>query len=322
MRAIVCKEFGPPEKLVIEELPDPEAGPGQLLILIEATSIVFPDTLVIENKYQFPEKTPFVPGSDFVGEVIGIGEGVQGFAIGDRVGAGGPGGFAELAAVDARRVGPIPKGVSPAQATGLMYGLGTCHYGLKNRGELKEGETLLVLGASGHLGIGAIAVGKLLGARVIAAASSEEKLALCRDAGADETINYSTEDLKQRTKDLTDGQGADVIFDGVGGDYAEVALRAIAWRGRFLVIGFPAGIPKIPLNLALLKSCQIVGVFLGAATKREPDSLQETRRELFELVASGRLEVPISRSYKLDEIPRALRDLLDRKVVGKIVYEP
>ena len=230
--------------------------------------------------------------------------------------------FAELAAVDARRVGPIPKGVSPAQATGLMYGLGTCLYALKNRGELKPGETLLVLGASGHLGIGAVELGKLLGARVMAAASSEEKLALCRDAGADETINYSTEDLKQRTKDLTGGWGADVIFDGVGGDYAEAALRSIAWEGRFLVIGFPAGIPKIPLNLALLKGCQIVGVFLGMAVKRDAETLQQTRRELFELVASGRLEVPISRSYKLDEIPQALRDLLDRKVLGKIVYEP
>jgi len=322
MRAIVCKEFGPPEKLVIEELADPQAGPGELLIRIEATSIVFPDTLVIEDKYQFHEETPFVPGSNFVGEVIGMGEGVEGFAVGDRVGAGGTGGFAELAVVDARQADPIPEDVPPAQATGLMYGLGTCLYALKNRGELKPGETLLVLGASGHLGIGAVELGKLLGARVIAAASSEEKLALCRDAGADETINYSTEDLKQRTKDLTGGWGADVIFDGVGGDYAEAALRSIAWEGRFLVIGFPAGIPKIPLNLALLKGCQIVGVFLGMAVKRDAETLQQTRRELFELVASGRLEVPISRSYKLDEIPQALRDLLDRKVLGKIVYEP
>ena len=203
-----------------------------------------------------------------------------------------------------------------------MYGAGTCYYGLKDRGELKSGETLLVLGASGHLGIAAIEIGKILGARVIAAASTEEKLALCRDAGADETINYATEDLKARTKELTGGQGVNVVFDGVGGEYAEPALRAIAWRGRYLVIGFPAGIPKIPLNLALLKSCQIVGVFLGAAFSVEREHMLGMRDEVERLVASGKLDVPVSRRYGLDEVPQALRDLLDRKVVGKIVCLP
>lgn len=322
MRAVVCKEFGPPEKLVIEEVPDPRPGPGEILVGIRATAIVFPDTLVIEDKYQFHETLPFIPGADYAGEVLELGEGVDEFQVGDLVTAGGTGGFAERVAVAAKSARRVANGVEPEQAAGLMYGLGTCYYGLKNRGELEAGETLLVLGASGHLGIGAIEIGKLLGARVIAAASSEEKLAACRAAGADDTINYASEDLKQRTKDLTGGKGANVIFDGVGGDYSEAALRAIAWRGRFLVIGFPAGIPKIPLNLALLKSCQIVGVFMGAAFSVERDILLNAQRELEELVAAGKLEVPVTKAYGLDEVPGALRELLDRKVVGKIICCP
>ncbi|MCS5635187.1 MAG: NADPH:quinone oxidoreductase family protein [Myxococcota bacterium] len=324
MRAVVCKEFGPPEKLVVEEVDDPRPGPGEVLIDIRATAIVFPDTLVIEDKYQFRQTPPFIPGGEAAGEVVEIGEGVDSFAVGDLAMGNlqGAGGFAERIVMPAQVAEPIPSGFSPAQATGLMYGLGTCLYGLKHRGRLQPGETLLVLGGSGHLGVGAIEIGKLLGARVIAAASSAEKLAACRAAGADDEINYSSENLKERAKELTEGHGVDVVFDGVGGDYAEAALRAIAWKGRFLVIGFPAGIPKIPLNLALLKGCEIVGVFTGGARAKEPSILQTVQAELEAFAAEGHLNVPISRSYRLEEVPRALRDMMDRKVTGKIVYEP
>jgi len=203
-----------------------------------------------------------------------------------------------------------------------MYAYGTGYYGLKYRGELRSGETLLVLGAGGSVGIAAIELGKLMGARVIAAASSDEKLALCRERGADEVINYDSENLKLRAKELTGGQGVDVVYDAVGGDYAEAALRAIAWKGRFLVIGFTAGIPAVPFNLALLKSCQIVGVFLGAMVNREPDLRDEVERDLLGYMASGELRPHISRRYSLDEAPHALADMRDRKVVGKVVIEP
>ncbi|MDG2336339.1 MAG: NADPH:quinone oxidoreductase family protein [Myxococcota bacterium] len=324
MRAVVCKEFGPPEKLVVEEVDDPRPGPGEILVNIRATAIVFPDTLVIEDKYQFRQKLPFIPGGEAAGEVAELGEGVDGFSIGDLVMGSlhGAGGFAEKIVLPAALAEPVLPSFTPAQATGLMYGLGTCLYGLKYRGRLAPGETLLVLGASGHLGLGAIELGKLLGARVIAAASSAEKLAACQAAGADDVINYSEENLKERAKELTGGVGVDVVFDGVGGDYAEAALRAMAWNGRFLVIGFPGGIPRIPLNLALLKSCEIVGVFTGGARAKDPEALQAVQAELEAFVAGGQLQIPISRSYGLDEVPQALRDMLERKVTGKIVFEP
>lgn len=323
MRAVICKEFGPPEKLVIEDVEDPRPGPGEVLIDIRATAIVFPDTLVIEDKYQFRQTPPFIPGGEAAGEVVELGEGVDAFAVGDLVMGSlqGAGGFAERMVLPEAAAERVLPSFSPAQATGLMYGLGTCLYGLKYRGRLQAGETLLVLGASGHLGLGAVEIGKLLGARVIAGASSAEKLAACREAGADEVINYAEENLKERAKELTGGRGVDVVFDGVGGDYAEAALRAVAWNGRFLVIGFPAGIPKIPLNLALLKSCEIIGVFTGGARAKDPVVLQAVQAELEAFVAGGRLEIPISRRYSLDEVPQALRDMLDRKVTGKIVYE-
>jgi NADPH:quinone reductase len=222
--------------------------------------------------------------------------------------------------VDAAR--RLEDSIGFAEATGLLYAYGTGWYGLKQRGELKRGESLLILGASGALGMAAIELGKLFGARVIAAAGSAEKLALCQERGADACIDYEREDLKERAKALTGGRGVDVVYDCVGGDYAEAALRAIAWKGRFLVIGFTAGIPKIPLNLALLKGCQIVGVFLGAMTGKEPALRQEIERELLAELAAGRLNPHVSRRYSLDAAPQALRDMLDRKVVGKIVIEP
>ncbi len=324
MRAVVCKKFGPPENLVVEEVGDPTAGEGQLVIDIHSAAVTFPDVLIIEDKYQFKAAPPFIPGGEVAGVVSAIGPGVTGFAEGDRVAgsAGVTGGFAERVAVASGAARKLPDDAGFAESTGLLYAYGTGYYALKFRGDLKPGETLLVLGGSGNVGLAAIELGKLMGARVIAAASHEDKLALCKERGADETINYESENLKERAKQLTGGKGVDVIYDAVGGDYAEAALRAIAWNGRFLVIGFTAGIPALPLNLALLKSCQIVGVFLGAMVSREPETREAIVRDLLAFMASGELRPHISHRYSLEEAPSALRDMLDRKLVGKVVVEP
>jgi len=324
MRAVVCKEFGPPEKLVVEEVDDLRPAPGHVVVAVKAAAVTFPDCLMIEDKYQFKAPVPFVPGGEVAGDVLAVGEGVEGLQVGDRVvgSSGVTGGFAEQAMCSAAGTRPLPDGADYGAATGLLYAYGTGYYGLKFRGGLQKGETLLVTGAGGNVGLAAVELGKLMGARVIAAASSDEKLALCREHGADELINYSKEKLKERAKELTDGQGCDVVYDIVGGDYAEQALRAIAWGGRFLVIGFTAGIPKIPLNLTLLKSCQIVGVFLGAMVSREPETRDAITRDLIEFTASGKLNPVVSKRYSLDEAPQALRDLLDRKAAGKVVIEP
>jgi NADPH2:quinone reductase len=324
VRAVVCKAFGPPEDLVVEELADPTPGKGQVLIDVKAAAVTFPDTLMLEDRYQYKATLPYVPGGEVAGIVAEVGEGVDHLAVGDRVvgGLGTTGGFAELAVVPAAGSRVLPDGVGYAESTGLNYAYGTTLYGLKYRGDLKPGESLLVLGAGGNVGLSGVEIGKLMGARVIAAASSEEKLDLCRERGADETINYATENLKDRAKDLTGGQGVDVVYDCVGGDYAEAALRAIGWEGRFLVIGFTAGIPRIPLNLTLLKSCQIVGVFYGAMTARDPAKRDAIVAELIEYTASGKLKPHVSGRYSLDDAPKALRALMDRKALGKVVIEP
>jgi len=323
VKAVVCKEFGPPEKLVIETLEDPTPGPGEVVVEMRAAAITFPETLIIENRYQFKATPPFVVGGEMAGRVSAVGPGVKEVSVGDDVLAGGStGGFAERLLVPAGQVRPLPKGLDYAEATGMGYAYGTAQYGLKYRGDLKPGETLLVLGAAGSVGLAAIEIGKIMGARVIAAASTPEKTALCRERGADETIDYTHEDLKERTKQLTGGDGADVVYDAVGGERAEAALRATAWRGRYLVIGFTAGIPSIPLNLTLLKGCSIVGVFWGASRVREPELFQASQRELEELAAAGKLHPYIAKRYPLEEVPQALRDMIDRKVVGKIVAVP
>ena len=320
MKAVVCSEFGPPENLTIEELPDPVPGPGQVVVDIRAAAITFPDTLIIENRYQFRGEPPFVVGGEVGGTIAAVGPDVDGLAVGDDVvGGGGTGGFAEQVLLDASSVRKLPPGLGHAEATGYGYAYGTGHYGLKYRGNLKPGETLLVLGAAGGVGLAALELGKVMGARVIAAASTEEKLELCRQRGADETINYSEEDLKDRAKELTGGKGVDVVYDAVGGEYAEAALRATNWRGRFLVIGFTAGIPRMPLNLTLLKGCDIVGVFWGASRMREPELFEATRVETEALAAEGKIQPYISRRYPLEEVPQALRDMMDRKIIGKMV---
>ncbi|MEM9562269.1 MAG: NADPH:quinone oxidoreductase family protein [Actinomycetota bacterium] len=324
MRAVVCNEFGPPENLVVEERPDPVPEPGQLLVEVKAAAVTFPDTLMLEDKYQFKAPPPYIPGGEVAGVVTALGADVGGFAVGDRV-VGGlttTGGMAELAVVSADNARVLPDSVGFAESTGLNYAYGTTLYGLKYRGSLQEGETLLVLGAGGHLGLTAVELGKLMGARVIAAASTEEKLDLCRQRGADETINYAEENLKDRAKELTGGNGVDMVYDGVGGDYAEQALRAIAWEGRFLVIGFTAGIPSIPLNLTLLKGCDIVGVFYGAMTARDPELRDAVSAELLSLTADGKLKPHVSGRYPLDRAGEALRSMMDRKAVGKVVVEP
>lgn len=324
MKAVVCKQFGPPEDLVIEEMEDPKALEGHIVVDVKAAAVTFPDSLVIEDKYQFKAKPPFIPGGEVGGVVSEVGAGVEGFAVGDRVtsSAGITGGFAEKLLVPAASARKIPDGADFAASTGLLYAYGTAYYGLKHRGELKPGETVLVLGAAGGVGMAAIEISKLLGAKVIAAASRDDKLAVCREHGADEVINYAAENLKERTKELTGGQGANVVFDCVGGDYAESALRAIAWEGRFLVIGFTAGIPAVPFNLALLKSCQIVGVFLGAMVGRQPELRDSIERDLLDYMAKGELNPHVSKRYPLEQAPQALRDMLDRKAVGKVVIEP
>lgn len=324
MRAVVCKELGPPETLVVDEVPDPEVKPGTVLVDVEAAGVNFPDALIIEGRYQFKPDPPFVLGAEASGVVREVGEGVERVRPGDRVIAfpGSVGAFAERVAVAEGATWPIPDEVGYPEAAGLTLTYATTHYALRDRGNLREGETLLVLGAAGGTGSSALQLGKVMGARVIAAASSPEKLEFCRANGADETIDYTTEDLRDRLVELTDGRGVDVVYDPVGGDYAEVALRRMAWGGRYLAIGFVAGIPSIPLNLTLLKSCSIVGVFWGAFVARNPERQNELMGELLAWTAEGRIAPRIHRTYSLDDAPQAVADLVERRVQGKAIIVP
>ncbi len=321
MKAVLCKSFGPPETLVIEELSSPTPGPGEVVVSVKAAGVNFPDVLIIENKYQVKPPLPFSPGSELAGVVKTVGADIVGLKAGDSVMAiTGYGAFAEEVAVDARRVLPIPSGMDfvSAAAFGLTYA--TSEHALCDRGALKAGETLLVLGAAGGVGIAAIEIGKQLGARVIACASTDEKLAVCREHGADEGINYATEDLRERIKALTGGKGADVVYDPVGGPYTELALRSIAWRGRLLVVGFAAGeIPKIPLNLTLLKGCSIVGVFWGEFARREPQRFVQAMEKLGRWFGEGKLKPHISGTFPLERAADALTLMAERKVQGKVV---
>jgi NADPH2:quinone reductase len=321
MKAVLCKAYGPPGTLVIEELSSPTPEPGEVVVSVKAAGVNFPDVLIIENKYQVKPPLPFSPGSELAGVVKTVGADVVGFKAGDSVMAiTGYGAFAEEVAVDAKRLLPIPSGMDfvSAAAFGLTYA--TSEHALCDRGALKAGETLLVLGAAGGVGIAAIEIGKELGARVIACASTDEKLAVCREHGADEGINYATEDLRERIKALTGGKGADVVYDPVGGPYTELALRSIAWRGRLLVVGFAAGeIPKIPLNLTLLKGCSIVGVFWGEFTRREPQRFVQAMDKLGRWFGEGKLKPHISGTFPLERAADALTLMAERKVKGKVV---
>ncbi|MDB5732598.1 MAG: NADPH:quinone oxidoreductase family protein [Variovorax sp.] len=321
MKAVLCRRFGPPSSLSIEDMPSPAPGAGQIVVTTHACGVNFPDTLIIHGQYQFKPDFPFSPGGEIAGVVKEVGEGVTAFRPGDRVIAATTyGGYAEEVVAEAKRTLPIPEGMDFETAAAFVLTYGTSHHALKDRARLQAGETLLVLGAAGGVGLAAVELGKLMGARVIAAASSTEKLAVCREHGADELIDYANEDLRARIKALTHGKGVDVVYDPVGGDYSEPALRSMAWNGRFLVVGFAAGrIPSLPLNLPLLKGCAVVGVFWGGFTRNEPERNQANLEELALWAAEGRLKPHVSARYPLERAADALQALMDRKVQGKVV---
>jgi NADPH2:quinone reductase len=321
MKAVLCRQFGPPESLELAEVEALSAGKGQVVINVKACGVSFPDALIIQGKYQYKPDLPFSPGSEVAGTVKEVDAGVEGIQVGDRVIAfSGWGGFAEEVVADASKIIPIPDHMDFVTASVFTMNYGTTYFALRDRGQLQPGETLLVLGAAGGVGLAAVELGKIMGARVIAAASTDEKLEVCKQYGADDIINYATEDLREKIKTLTRGNGVDVVFDPVGGNFAETALRGTAWRGRYLVIGFAAGdIPRIPLNLALLKGCAIVGVFWGSFTTREPQRNAEYLSELLSWYAEGKLKPHISATYTLEHAAEALNDVLERRVKGKVV---
>ena len=321
MKAVLCKQYGPPESLTFEELPSPRPGPGEAVVTVRAASVNFPDVLIIQNKYQFKPPLPFSPGSELAGVVKEVGEGAGGFKPGDRVMAfTAYGAFAEEVKVDAARLLPMPEGMDFPSAAAFLLTYATSDHALRDRGALQAGETLLVLGAAGGVGLAAIEIGKALGARVIACASTDDKLAVCKEHGADATINYAAEDLRERIKALTDVRGVDVVYDAVGGAYTEAAFRSIAWRGRLLVVGFAAGdIPKLPLNLALLKGAAVVGVFWGDFARREPKAFAESVRQLGAWYREGKLRPHVSQTLPLAQAAEALTLMAARKVKGKLV---
>ena len=323
MKAVVCSEWGGPDKLQLAELPLPVPAAGEVRLRVLAAGVNFPDALIIQKKYQVQPPLPFVPGTEVAGVVDAVGEGVA-LAAGTRVVAFvGTGGFAEYVCVKAALTVPLPQAVADDVAAGFTMIYATSHHALFGRAQLKPGETLLVLGAAGGVGLAAVELGKLAGARVIAAASTDEKLAACRAAGADELINYSTQDLREAVKSLTDGRGVDVIYDPVGGEYTEPALRSLAWRGRLLVIGFASGaIASIKPNLLLLKEASLVGVYWGEFAKREPKSNAKMIGELMTWLAQGKLTPRVSNVYPLSETPQAINDLMQRRAIGKLVIRP
>ncbi len=324
MRAVVCKEWGGPDKLEIQTLPDFVAGAGEVVIDVKAAGVNFPDVLIIQNKYQMKPSLPFTPGAELAGVVRSVGEGVKHVKPGDAVVAfAGLGAFAEQCLTKAELVMPMPPGIDFNTAAAFSLAYGTSWHAVRDRAALKAGETMLVLGAAGGVGLAAVEIGKAIGATVIACASTQEKLDVCKAHGADHGINYEAEDMRARIKELTQGKGPDVIYDAVGGKFAEPAFRSIGWRGRYLVVGFANGeIPSLPLNLALLKGASLVGVFWGEFAKREPKNNFAGMAEMLGWIMEGKLKPLISKTYRLDEVPQALADMAARKVTGKIVVTP
>jgi NADPH:quinone reductase-like Zn-dependent oxidoreductase len=328
VRALLSHEPGGPETLRLDELPDPEPGSGEILVRVRAAAINFPDVLIIEDKYQLKPPRPFAPGGEIAGEIEAIGEGVQGWTVGDRVIAvTGFGGLAEKVVVPARAASRLPEERSFEEGAALLLTYATSIHALLDRGKLQAGQTLLVLGAAGGVGLAAVELGKAYEARVIAAVSSEEKAQAARDAGADEAVVYpqgpfdkdGQKALAQLFKEAVGPAGADVIYDPVGGDYTEAALRSIAWEGRFLVVGFPAGIAKLPLNLTLLKSCDVCGVFWGAFAARDPKANAAHVETLFKLWRQGMISPKVSATYPLERAGEAIRAIAERRVIGKLV---
>jgi NADPH2:quinone reductase len=328
MKALLSKVVGGPDSLVLEDVPSLVAKPGQAVLEVKACGVNFPDVLIIEDKYQFKPPRPFAPGGEVAGIVKSVGEGVTNVKVGDRVlGNGGSGGMAEELAIEAARLSPMPADMPFDEASAFIMTYGTSYYGLKDRGLLKPGQSLLVLGAAGGVGLAAVELGKAMGAHVIAAASTQEKVDLAIAHGAESGVVYpqgpfdrdGQKALAALFKEACGPSGVNVIYDGVGGDYAEASLRSMAWEGRFLVVGFPAGIPKLPLNLTLLKSCDVVGVFYGAAVARDPAANQRNMKDLFDFYAAGRIKPYISERFPLSQGAEAIRHLAARKAMGKVV---
>ncbi|MBN9479333.1 MAG: NADPH:quinone oxidoreductase family protein [Bordetella sp.] len=330
MRAVLSKAPGGPESLVVEEVMDPTPGPGEVVIEVKAVGVNYPDALIIADKYQFKPERPFAPGAEVAGVVDAVGEGVKGVFRGDRVVAvPGWGGMVERLKVKADSLIPIPDGMDYETAAAFIMTYGTSYYALKDRANLQPGETLLVLGAAGGVGAAAVELGKAMGARVVAAASTNDKVEFALELGADNGLIYPSGPMDKAAQKALSGEfklstgrdGADVVFDGVGGDYAEPALRAMDWNGRYLVVGFPAGIPSLPLNLTLLKSVSVVGVFWGAAIARDPAAHAANMAELMQLYSEGRIKPRVSRTFPLERAHEAIQALSDRTAVGKIVVK-
>jgi NADPH2:quinone reductase len=323
MKALICPTLGPAENLRVMDVEPPVAGPGEAVVDVAFAALNFFDTLIIEGKYQLKPEPPFSPGGEFSGRIASLGSGVEGFAVGDRVmGATGYGAAREQIAVAATRLARVPDGVPLDKAAGLSVAYGTTLHALRQRAEMKSGETLVVLGASGGVGLAAVEIGAVMGARVIACASSDEKLEFARRFGAAETINYASDDLRARLKALTGGKGADVVYDPVGGALTEAALRSLAWKGRLLVIGFASGeIPRPPLNLTLLKGCDIRGVYWGEFVNREPEANCDNMSRLLEWVESGRLSVHIHAKYRIEDYQKAFDAIAKRRTLGKTLLQ-
>jgi NADPH2:quinone reductase len=324
MKAIQCVEWGGPQKLQLADCPLPVPATGEVRIRVEAAGVNFPDALIIQKKYQVQPPLPFVPGTEVAGTVDSVGEGISRHKPGDRVVAFvGIGGFAEYVCASQAQVAPLPPGIDTAVAAGFTLTYATSQHALVERGQLKAGETLLVLGAGGGVGLAAVELGKLAGARVIAAASSRDKLEAARKAGADDLVDYSQADLREAVRSMSGGRGVDVVYDPVGGQYTAAALRTLGWRGRLLVIGFAGGdIPQIPANLLLLKEISAVGVYWGEFAKRDPAGNGRLLAQLFGWLAEGKLRPLVSKEYPLAETPQALQDILARRAVGKLVIRP
>jgi len=321
MRALVCNAYGPPESLEIEQMDDPVAGDGQLLVDIEAAGINFPDLLMMAGTYQVKTPPPFIPGNEAAGVVAAVGAGVRNFSVGDKVIIAPRGGaFAEKCVVDASLAMPLPPMLDFETGAGFAVTYGTSYHALKQRAALQSGETVLVLGAAGGVGITAVEIAKAMGARVIAAASTAEKLAFAAAAGADELINYTEQPLKETLKELTDGDGVDVVYDPVGGDLAQAALRAVAWGGRYLVVGFASGdIPQFPANIALLKEASIVGVWWGTWVAKTPKAHVQNIGELIQLMAAGKISPHVTESFSLTDFVDAFKAISERRARGKVV---
>jgi NADPH2:quinone reductase len=324
MRAVICHQYGPPESLEIVDVPAPIPGEGEVLVEVHAAAVNFPDLLIIQNKYQLSVAPPFTPGSELAGIVRAVGGGVESVAIGDRVcGQALVGAFAEQALLPAMTLTRLPATIDfkSAAAFGVVYS--TAYFALRSAARMATGESLLVLGAAGGVGLATVDVGRALGARVIAAASSADKLTACRTYGANETINYATENLKERLKALTGGRGVDVVVDPVGGDLAEQAIRATAWRGRYVTVGYASGvIPRIPVNLLLLKGCELLGFNLAPFLMNEPEEVARLRRELFEMLVKRRINPYVSAVYALSDVAHAFNAVGERRVIGKVVIDP